>query len=221
MNLETSLVAAERGSTKVYNWDFAGGKWVNFSPTHKYSFIKIVQKKTLSGNEFFVVIEPDETDNTLRFHLPTDVQVTKTGDMIQFAVPDPQDPTGGKLIAIKFENKDLEKQFTMTASRRINGFMAIKPAQAPGEGSSSGQRSNDLNKPLEVKKQRPVYENTFSTDRYDGSSYQSPTLPSTGTGGAGRTQPHHRPSTAAVPAKPAVETKSNRSGEIGQYHQQP
>lgn len=84
-----------------------------------------------------------------------------------------------------------------------------------------GQRPNDLNKPPEVEKQRPVYENTFSTDRYDGSSYQSPTLPSTGTGGAGKIQPRQHPFTAAIPAKPAVETRSNRSGEIGQYHQQP
>lgn len=48
------------------------------------------------------------------------MQVTKTGDMIQFAVPDPQDPTGGKLIAIKFERKDLETLFTTTAGRRIS-----------------------------------------------------------------------------------------------------
>ena len=83
-----------------------------------------------------------------------------------------------------------------------------------------GQRSNDLNKPPE--KQRPdAYESTFSTDRYDGSNYQSPTLPSSGTGGAGRAQRYH-PATAAVPAiKPAVEKRSNRSGEIRQYHQQP
>ena len=55
----------------------------------------------------------------MRFFLPPDVQVTKTGDMIQFAVPDSKDATGGKLIAIKFDNKDLETQFTMTAGRRI------------------------------------------------------------------------------------------------------
>ena len=63
MNLETVVVAGERGSTKVYNWDFGGNKWVNFSPTHKYSFIKIVQTKAQAGNDFAVVIIPDGTDD--------------------------------------------------------------------------------------------------------------------------------------------------------------
>lgn len=45
--------------------------------------------------------------------------MTKTGDMIQFAVPDPQDATGGKLVAIKFDDKELENNFTFRAGSRI------------------------------------------------------------------------------------------------------
>ena len=45
--------------------------------------------------------------------------MTKTGDMIQFAVPDPQDATGGKLVAIKFDDKEQENNFTFRAGNRI------------------------------------------------------------------------------------------------------
>ena len=54
------------------------------------------------------------------YFLPADVQVTKTRDMIQFPVPDKRDATGGKLIAVRFKQHQLEAQFTSTASGKIS-----------------------------------------------------------------------------------------------------
>ena len=48
------------------------------------------------------------------------MQVTKTRDMIQFPVPDTRDATGGKLIAVRFKQPQLEAQFTSTASGKIS-----------------------------------------------------------------------------------------------------
>lgn len=65
MAFEQLVAGAVKGSTKVYNWDFAGNKWVNFSPTHKYSFIKIV----LRDGEFRVIIQPDGASDVRRHTL--------------------------------------------------------------------------------------------------------------------------------------------------------
>ena len=89
-------------------------------------------------------------------------------------------------------------------------------------------RSNDLNKPPARQPQaaQPHIDNTFSTDRYDGSNYQAPTLPSSVTGGGGpNPQPRRSAYTTAIPSsgRQVEEPKSRRSGELGyrgNYQQQ-
>lgn len=49
-------------AARVYNWDFPGQKWINFSPTHKTSNMKIVER----NRQLYVKIEPGGTDEVAR-----------------------------------------------------------------------------------------------------------------------------------------------------------
>ena len=56
------------------------------------------------------------------FYLPADVHVTRTRDMIQFPGPDRGELTGGKLIAVRFKDKQHGHKFTNRASEKISKF---------------------------------------------------------------------------------------------------